>query len=142
MIENTEIDTVGIREANRRAMEQAILRVLSQLQSQGIDISGISILIDGRDNYRFAGVDPVSVRYIVRGDATVPEIQAASILAKVDRDTIMDGYACIYPEYGFERHRGYGTARHRAMIDVHGITSIHRISFEPIKGLISEGKFI
>lgn len=81
------IDSVGIREANRRAMEQAL---------QKIKI-GDRLLIDGRDNYVFDILDLPRPEYIVRGDSKVKQIMAASILAKVTRDRIMVGHEGNFP---------------------------------------------
>jgi len=62
----------------------------------------------------------------------VPSISAASIIAKVARDAYMADQGLVYPEYGFEKHVGYGTALHRAAIDTHGVTPLHRLSFAPL----------
>lgn len=102
IIDSKTIDQVGIREANRLAMQEALKQVLSQVGNRFE-----SLQIDGRDNYRFENIDPASVKYVVRGDTFVPEIQAASILAKVSRDRLMEEFAKTHPEYGFERHKGY-----------------------------------
>jgi ribonuclease HII len=72
-------------------------------------------------------------RAIVRGDAKCLSIAAASIVAKVARDTIMIELARDYPGYGFERHKGYGTAEHHAAIERHGVTPHHRRSFKPVQ---------
>jgi ribonuclease HII len=72
-------------------------------------------------------------RAIVRGDARCLSIAAASIVAKVARDTIMIELARHYPDYGFERHKGYGTAEHQAAILRHGVTPHHRRSFRPVQ---------
>ena len=70
-------------------------------------------------------------RAIVKGDAKCLSIAAASIVAKVTRDTIMIELARHFPAYGFERHKGYGTAEHHAAIERHGVTPHHRRSFRP-----------
>jgi ribonuclease HII len=72
-------------------------------------------------------------RAIVRGDAKCLTIAAASIVAKVARDTIMIELSRAYPNYGFERHKGYGTAEHHAAIERHGVTPHHRRSFRPVQ---------
>jgi ribonuclease HII len=81
-------------------MEAALGQVLSQI---GTNFQPIKI--DGRDNYQFKDIAKEKLEYIVRGDTFVPEIQAASILAKVSRDHIMEELAIVYPEYGFEKHK-------------------------------------
>ena len=72
-------------------------------------------------------------RAIVKGDAKCLSIAAASIVAKVTRDTIMIELARTYPGYGFERHKGYGTAEHHAAIERHGVTPHHRRSFKTVQ---------
>jgi ribonuclease HII len=81
-------------------MEEALRQVLSQI---GTNFQLIKI--DGRDNYAFKDIEAKKLEYIVRGDTFVSEIQAASILAKVSRDHIMEDLAIVYPEYGFEKHK-------------------------------------
>ncbi|MFD1030991.1 ribonuclease HII [Metaplanococcus flavidus] len=74
---------------------------------------------------------------IIKGDAKSLAIAAASILAKTGRDAIMAEYAIQFPEYGFDQHSGYGTKSHLDAIDLHGPTSIHRRTFEPVKGILA-----
>jgi ribonuclease HII len=69
----------------------------------------------------------------VRGDALIPAISAASILAKVTRDQWLNELHCQYPEYGFDRHAGYGTAYHLAALRKHGPCEHHRYSFAPVR---------
>ncbi len=84
------------------------------------------VYLDGRHNYlRY----DVPVRTLVKGDQVCASIAAASILAKVERDSYMREQALIYPEYGFETHVGYGTPRHLAALRKHGLTPLHRRSF-------------
>lgn len=129
------IDQVGIREANRLAMQEALRQVLSRAGN-----NFRLIKIDGRDNYRFDGIDSGRIEYIVRGDTFVPEIQAASILAKVSRDTLMEELAKTYRNYGFEKHKGYGTRLHEELLGIHRPSDMHRKSYAPIKKLILEGE--
>ena len=77
------------------------------------------------------GIDTMGIPYesIIKGDAKCYSIAAASILAKVTRDRIMREWDKVYPEYGFEKHKGYGTAAHIAAIKEHGLCPIHRRSF-------------
>lgn len=77
-------------------------------------------------------------RALVGGDGISACIAAASVIAKVTRDRLMAAYALQYPQYNFHRHKGYGTADHRAALDVHGPCPIHRKSFEPIKRMLCE----
>lgn len=78
---------------------------------------------------------------IVKGDASSYSIAAASILAKVTRDRLMSAYASEYPEYGFERHKGYSSPEHLAAIEQHGPCAIHRTSFAPIKQMVQGSLF-
>lgn len=147
--ESTTIDTVGIRESNRQAMGMLLTRW---------NAHSWRTYIDGADNFVFPEVDtgymfakksrtreqkaPLMhpdrmVEYVIGGDDIIPMISAASIVAKVIRDRIMDSYALIYPEYDFSLHKGYGTQKHRDAILYYGITPIHRKSYAPIKRLIS-----
>jgi len=76
---------------------------------------------------------------VIRGDATVYSIAAASLVAKVTRDRIMRAHDLTYPQYGFAVHKGYGTARHMAAIFEHGVSAIHRRTFQPVKGMLEAG---
>jgi ribonuclease HII len=111
-----DIDETNILQATFKAMHIAIA---------GLTVRPEHLLIDGN---RFAGND-VPFTTIVGGDARCHAIAAASILAKVTRDRIMVEQDCLYPEYGFARHKGYGTAQHRAAIARYGLCPIHRRSF-------------
>ena len=73
---------------------------------------------------------------IIKGDGASLSIAAASIIAKVYRDNLMNEYAVTYPQYGFEDHKGYGTKEHLAKINSLGPLPIHRKSFEPVKSLL------
>ena len=72
---------------------------------------------------------------IIKGDAKSASIAAASIIAKVTRDRLMDEYDKVYPEYGFAQHKGYGTAQHIEALKKYGPCPIHRRSFEPVRSL-------
>ena len=87
------------------------------------------ILVDGK--HQIAGCR-LSQTPVVEGDARSATIAAASIVAKVTRDAIMREYGANYPVYGFERHKGYGTAEHLAMLARFGPTPLHRCSFAPV----------
>ena len=115
------IDKVGLNVANRLAMERAVSQV---------NVDNSKILIDGNIEY----IDGSEA--IIGGDALIPCISAASIVAKVMRDRFMCILANKYPNYGFEKHVGYGTAVHRIALSDHGVTNLHRRSFTPIKNLL------
>jgi len=72
---------------------------------------------------------------IVKGDSKVQAISAASILAKVARDAELYALDKIYPQYGFAKHKGYPTAFHLQMLDAHGVTPVHRLSYAPVRRL-------
>ena len=111
-----EIEEINILNAAMLAMKKAV---------EGLEIQPDFVLIDGnkRPDINIPCID------IVKGDAKSQSIGAASILAKVSRDRLMREYAEKYPEYGFEKHKGYGSAMHCEMIRKYGPCEIHRLSF-------------
>jgi ribonuclease HII len=111
-----EIDRMNIHHATLLAMRRAV---------EDLAVRPSLLVVDGL----FVPDAGVPGRAVVRGDATVPEIMAASILAKTARDAWMEEYAQHEPGYGFERHKGYPTREHRAAIARLGPCSIHRRSF-------------
>jgi ribonuclease HII len=129
-----EIDILGIREANRQAMEEVIHILIHSIPSW----SKYIIQIDGRDNYKFRGIDSEKIYFIIHGDLTEKVISAASIVAKVTRDRKMCDFSVEYPEYNFNLHKGYGTRKHQEALLHYGITPLHRKSYAPIKRLISD----
>lgn len=114
-----EIDRLNIYHATLLAMQRAVA-ALSRPPAR--------VLVDGN----VCPVLPYPATAIVQGDVTEPAISAASILAKVTRDRLMDELAATYPQYGFERHRGYGTVAHLRALQCHGATPVHRRSFRPV----------
>lgn len=124
-----EIDKMGLTQAVRLAM----LRAVKQLHEA--DMKYDEIIIDGNINF-FEGVRGLATSRVIamtRADDSVPAVSAASILAKVERDAYMARIAAKYPDYGFEKHVGYGTVLHRCMLSQKGVTDQHRRSFAPIK---------
>ncbi|MFA6384193.1 MAG: ribonuclease HII [Candidatus Omnitrophota bacterium] len=121
------IDRVNILVATKRAMEQAIAKVLERRGN--IRPDAIHVLIDGPITLNVG----FSATSIIKGDQKSLSIAAASILAKVTRDRIMDIYDKIFPVYGFAQHKGYGTLKHRMAIERFGRSSIHRMSFCGVK---------
>lgn len=119
-----ELDAIGLTAAVRLAMERA----LSQIASDYDDV-----VIDGQLNFL---QDYPKTRALIKADAKVPAVSAASIVAKVARDNFMTAAAVEYPEYGFERHVGYGTAFHLGKMKSHGLTPLHRRSFKPVAAII------
>ena len=116
VIGHEEIDRINILQATYRAMHLALA---------GLSITPEHVLVDGN---RFAGTG-IPFTTIVDGDALSQSIAAASVIAKVTRDRILCAYDHQYPCYGFARHKGYGTAQHRAAIIAHGPCPIHRRTF-------------
>lgn len=114
-----EIDRYNIHRATLLAMSRALEAL------EGPARRPARLLVDGL----FVPPCDIPAVAVVRGDATIPSIMAASILAKTERDAWMVRYAAIDPRYGFEQHKGYPTARHRQSIARHGLSAIHRRSF-------------
>lgn len=119
-----EIDEINILNATFLAMERAVDALLENFH---LDPNECEFLIDGNIVPSFLkGKDS---KAIVKGDSKIREIMAASILAKTERDAFMIGMDSKYPEYGFKKHKGYGTKDHRAAISRYGLSSLHRRSF-------------
>ncbi len=121
------IDRINILQATKLAMARAV-RNLEKRIDQKVDF----LLIDG--NF---GIDlPIAQKSIIRGDERVFLIKLASIVAKVTRDKGMLRYHKKYPQYCFDRHKGYGTEIHFAMLNKHGPCKLHRKSFGPVSRLL------
>ncbi len=114
-----EIDRLNILGATMLAMQRAV---------RGLRLRPAKVLVDGN---RIPLLD-VPAEAIVRGDALVPSISAASILAKVYRDRLCTDLHRRYPDYGFDAHKGYGTQAHMAALQRHGACPEHRRSFAPV----------
>ena len=117
IVDETQIDDINILQATKLGLTNSIkeLRVVPDI-----------ILVDALKNINTLGIPYKS---IIKGDALSYSIAAASIIAKVTRDRIMIGYDKMYPEYGFAKHKGYGTREHIAAIKKYGLCPIHRRSF-------------
>ena len=115
--DNNVIDEINILEATRLAMHEAI---------ENLQVKPDFIFIDAEKK---VDTDKIPYLPIIKGDALSISIAAASIIAKVTRDRMMREYDKEYPEYGFEKHKGYGTKVHVEAIKEHGLTPIHRRSF-------------
>jgi len=114
-----EIDQINILQATLLAMQRAVA---------GLRLPPKLVLVDGNR----LPLLPMQAQAIVKGDATVAEISAASIVAKVHRDQWCAEFHARYPEYGFAQHKGYGTAEHLAALVAHGPCPEHRRSFAPV----------
>lgn len=115
------IDDMNILRASLDAMRRAVL---------GLPVSPQLVLADGRDMP--PGI-ACPVKAVIKGDGRSLSIAAASIIAKVTRDRMMERSAQIYPAYGFDGHAGYGTAAHLRAIETHGPCPLHRMSFRPLR---------
>ena len=120
--DNQVIDQVNIYEATKLAMVEAIQELDQQPQHLLIDAMKLDL--------------PISQTSIIKGDANSLSIAAASVVAKVTRDQMMAAYDQEYPGYDFGQNAGYGTTKHLEGLEKHGVTPIHRRSFEPIKSMI------
>jgi len=117
IIDQHEIDEINILNATKKGLTMSL---------KELNVKPDLILVDALEH-----IDTLGIPYepIIKGDAKAYSISAASIIAKVTRDRIMREWANVYPEYGFEVHKGYGTAKHIAAIKEHGICQIHRKTF-------------
>ena len=132
-VSSAEIDKIGLSEALRLATRRAV----EQIQKTKVPFS--EIIIDGTMNFLVGTKLEKYVSTLKKGDFLVKEISAASILAKVERDKYMVELDAVYPEYGFGKHVGYGTAAHQKAMEEFGLTPEHRRSFRPVRE-IAEGK--
>ena len=114
-----EIDQLNILQATMLAMKRAV---------EGLRLKPQRVLVDGN---RLPTLG-ILAEAIVQGDALVPAISAASILAKVHRDRLCEEMHERYPVYGLDQHKGYGTAQHLAALQVHGPADCHRMTFAPV----------
>jgi ribonuclease HII len=122
-----EIDTLNILQASLLAMHRAV---------QLLDPQPTYVLVDGNHLPRW----PYASEHVIKGDARVPAIAAASILAKVQRDAELTALDELYPGYGFARHKGYPTAAHLQALDKLGVTVVHRKSYAPVKKLLAASR--
>jgi len=115
-----EIDSLNILRATMLAMQRAV---------QGLPVLPQLALVDGNQAPKLG----CTVQTVIKGDALVPAISAASILAKTARDADLLRLHALYPQYAFDQHKGYGTPLHLQMLREHGPCAEHRRSFAPIK---------
>lgn len=121
-----EIETYNIHHASLLAMTRAL---------DGLQLNPDLVLVDGR--FTVPGIE-VEQRPVVGGDGLCPSIAAASVVAKVARDRLMDILHLLYPEYGFDRHRGYGTPYHLTAITLYGPCPVHRRGFLPVRSMTEQ----
>jgi len=126
-----EIDELNILQASMLAMSRAVAK---------LRVRPTHVRVDGNRVPRLNDADAaVTVEAVVRGDALVPSISAASILAKVSRDALMLRWHRRFPGYGFDRHKGYPTPQHLAALRKLGPCPIHRQSFAPVRAALADG---
>lgn len=125
-----EINQLGLTEAVRLAMHRAVEEL--QLMLSKVEVIE-KIIVDGNYNYFANHVLAELSEAIIGADQKVPEVSAASIIAKVARDAYMTELAPRYPQFGFERHVGYATKVHRLALKTHGPTDIHRVNFRQVQ---------
>lgn len=140
-----EVDRLNILWATMLAMQRAVHKLMASIEMGSIEMAPIEtasiekaapieILVDGNRCPEL----PYPSRAVVGGDATVQQISAASILAKVARDAYMLELHEQYPHYGFDRHKGYPTREHIAALKTHGASPVHRRSFAPVREVIEQ----
>ncbi len=123
---HVEIDEQGIVPATRLAMQRAL---------EALPTAPDALLTDAMTLPQVR----LPVTRLIRGDQRALSVAAASILAKVARDRLMDALDALYPEYGFGEHKGYGTALHRELLRTFGVSPLHRRSFAPIRAFLGKG---
>jgi len=123
-----ELDQLGLSESLRVATIRAV---------EAVHTAYNEIIIDGTINFLKETAKGKYVTTLAKADLLIPSVSAASIIAKVARDAFMAEQVSLYPEYGFEKHVGYGTAFHKNAIDAFGITPLHRKSFAPIAKIVN-----
>lgn len=124
------IDEYNILQATFLAMEAAVQHLVFRLKKDDKDDQKLCLLIDGN---RFQSSLIYDVETVINGDSLSLSIAAASVVAKVTRDRILDQYHQIFPQYGFDRHKGYPTKAHCEALKEHGALFIHRKTFGPVR---------
>lgn len=120
-----EIDELNILQASLLAMKRAI---------EALPVPPEHVLVDGNKAPQIS----ISVDTVVKGDSRVAAISAASILAKVDRDRMMQEYHLRYPQFSFHKHKAYGSKQHMAELREHGPLPVHRKTFAPVRRLLEQ----
>ena len=117
--DSQEIDQINILQASLLAMQRSL---------EKLDMQPKKVLVDGSHIFETS----IGIEAIVRGDNLIPSISAASIVAKVFRDKLMMAYSKEFPNYGFDKHKGYPTKLHKEMLKKYGLTRIHRRTFKGV----------
>ena len=127
IISSKSLDKHGLTYSLKMAYEKAVMSLSRQ---------PACLLIDGIGTYDFK----IPYQTVKKGDTKVRCIAAASIIAKVTRDLMMDSYGMKYPKYGFNKHKGYGTRQHQQNLLQYGVCPIHRTSFTPVNDVMNGKK--
>ncbi len=142
VVDNFLIDEINIKQANKEAMRRALVEVLRKITPEFTEnwqndfINGV--FIDWNDNYKFEELDKNPI-FIIKWDSKIKEIWAASIIAKVFRDHLMNTYSELYPNLWVENHKWYGTKKHKENLQKKSdITWIHRLSYKPVKKILEK----
>jgi len=130
-----DIDSKWLQWANKQVMIESTDKLIGILKENKINVN--KTLIDWTLKFE---TFPTVWNSIIDWDALIPQISAASILAKVSRDFYLKELSLIYPEYGFEKHKGYGTSLHTEKLNNHWVTKEHRLSYKPIKKILESRK--
>ena len=117
--DSQEIDQINILQASLLAMQRSL---------EKLDMQPKKVLVDGNHIFETS----IEIEAIVGGDNLIPSISAASIVAKVFRDRLMMAYSKEFPNYGFDKHKGYPTKLHKEMLKKYGLTRIHRRTFKGV----------
>lgn len=125
------IDQIGIAPATRLAMRRA----LAALAAQGAPPD--ALLVDGRDALGWPEATPLPEYAVIGGDACSVSVAAASIVAKVERDALMRRLDRDFPGYGLAQHKGYATAEHLRALQARGGSTVHRLSFRPVRAALA-----
>jgi ribonuclease HII len=144
-----EIDDINILQATFKGMLEALKEAYFRLKRKGIEPKKPLILIDGNhvlpmlkgQSWQQLGAQlstAVIQMAVIKGDARSYHIASASILAKEYRDRLMRYFDYLYPQYGFKNHMGYGTPQHQKALKMHGVCTIHRKSYQPIRNVLLE----
>ena len=123
IISVADVDKLNVYQASKLGMETCVAKIIKEKTF---------VLSDAMP------LDNIPHEAIIKGDAKSITIASASILAKVTRDRLMENHALTYPEYGFEKHKGYVTKLHKEALASHGVSPIHRISFKPVMDVMNK----
>ena len=126
---NVEIDDINILEASLLAMRRAFTSLYIELSKKDSSLlKELKVIVDGNTTPRF--IENVTSETLIKADSIVPEVMAASIIAKVARDKMMCRYSYLYPQWGYEKHKGYPTKAHIEAIKKYGASPIQRLTFK------------